>query len=81
MLADAATCCYVSLVTPNGTAIRALRNALKLSIRSVARDAHCDPSHLSRLERGEAGMGEPGLRRIAAVLGVSVAAINREEEP
>ncbi|WP_443067997.1 helix-turn-helix domain-containing protein [Streptomyces sp. NBC_01356] len=67
-------------MTPNGTAIRALRKARKLSIRETAARAGCDPSHLSRLERREAGMGEEGLRRLAEALDVPVAAINREEE-
>ncbi|WP_075779376.1 helix-turn-helix domain-containing protein [Streptomyces acidiscabies] len=68
-------------MTPNGTAIRTLRNVLKLSIRHVAHHAECTPSHLSRLERGQVGMGEQGLRRIADAMGVPVAAINREEQP
>ncbi|XUL91033.1 helix-turn-helix domain-containing protein [Streptomyces galilaeus] len=68
-------------MTPNGTAIRTLREARKLSIREVASRAGCAASHLSRLERGQAGMAEEGLRRLAEALTVPVAAINREEQP
>ncbi|WP_077060383.1 helix-turn-helix transcriptional regulator [Streptomyces sp. MP131-18] len=68
-------------MTPNGAAIRAFREARSLSIRATARLAECDPSHLSRLERGLAGADETRLRRIAEVLEVPVAAIVREEMP
>ncbi|WP_158515453.1 helix-turn-helix domain-containing protein [Kitasatospora sp. MBT63] len=66
-------------MTPNGTAIRAFREARKLSIRGLAARISRDPSHLSRIERGLAGASETTLRTVAAALDVPVAAINREE--
>ncbi|WP_167574105.1 helix-turn-helix domain-containing protein [Kitasatospora cheerisanensis] len=68
-------------MTPNGTAIRAFREARELSIRRLAELASMHNGHLSRLERGVAGVSDQGLRRIAAALDVPVAAINREETP
>jgi transcriptional regulator with XRE-family HTH domain len=67
-------------VTPNGTAIRALREALKLGIRTVEQRTGLPRSLLSRVERGERTADEPQLRAIADAMGVPVAAINREEE-
>jgi transcriptional regulator with XRE-family HTH domain len=67
-------------VTPNGTAIRALRTALKLGIRVVEQRTGLDRSFLSRLERGERGATEDQLRAIARAMDVPVAAINREEQ-
>ncbi|MFF2612656.1 helix-turn-helix domain-containing protein [Kitasatospora sp. NPDC058046] len=81
MLCDALRCATFHHVTPNGTAIRALREARKLSIRELARLAARDPSHLSRIERGLAGASQSALRQIAVALEVPVAAINREEAP
>ncbi|MGE7432788.1 helix-turn-helix domain-containing protein [Kitasatospora sp. NPDC001175] len=68
-------------MTPNGTAIRAIRKAQKLSLREVAARTSRDAGFLSRVERGESGASEDTLRRIAAALTVPVAAINREEQP
>ncbi|MFD7410652.1 helix-turn-helix domain-containing protein [Kitasatospora purpeofusca] len=81
MLCDALPCASFHCVTPNGTAIRAFREARKLSIRRLAWLSSRDSSHISRIERGLAGASETALRQIAAALGVPVAAINREEAP
>lgn len=68
-------------VTPNGTAIREIRKLRGMGVRTVATAAGLHHTHLSRLERGQAGVSEANLRTIADVLGVPVAAINREETP
>jgi transcriptional regulator with XRE-family HTH domain len=39
-----------------------------LGLRETARLAGLDPSHLLRVERGEAGLSVTSLRRLAAVL-------------
>ncbi|MFI0827188.1 helix-turn-helix domain-containing protein [Streptomyces roseolus] len=66
-------------MTPNGTAIREIRKLRGMAVRALAASAGLHHTHLSRVERGEAGVGEANLRAIADVLGVPVAAINREE--
>ncbi|MFC7791295.1 helix-turn-helix domain-containing protein [Streptomyces cinereoruber] len=68
-------------MTPNGTAIRAFRRLRGLPLREVARRTGLHHTHLSRVERGEAGVSEGNLRAIASELEVPVAAINREELP
>ncbi|MGW3072314.1 helix-turn-helix domain-containing protein [Kitasatospora sp. NPDC001132] len=70
-----------SLVTPNGSAIRAFRAACNVSLRELALRTGRDRSHLSRVERGLAGASEETIRAIAAALSVPVAALNREEQP
>jgi transcriptional regulator with XRE-family HTH domain len=40
-----------------------------LSLREVARRTGIDPGHLSKFERGEAGLGIDNLVRLARVLG------------
>ncbi|MGW6393052.1 helix-turn-helix domain-containing protein [Streptomyces sp. NPDC055103] len=68
-------------MTPNGTAIRAIRKLQGMALRAVALETGLHHGHLSRVERGQAGVSEPNLRAIARVLDVPVAAINREETP
>lgn len=68
------------VVTPNGTAIRALRTALKLGLRVIEERTGLNRGFLSRLERGLGGADEDQLRLIADAMKVPVAAINREEE-
>lgn len=67
----------------NGGAIRAIREGKGVSLRSLATSAGCSPSFLSRIERGERGsryIGDRGLLgRIASELGVTVAALTKEE--
>ncbi|MET9815276.1 helix-turn-helix transcriptional regulator [Streptomyces sp. NPDC006355] len=67
-------------MTPNGTALRALRQVQSMSLRDLARLADTTASQISRIERGE--IGEPGeelLRRLADALSVSVDDITRGE--
>ncbi|MFB7474012.1 helix-turn-helix domain-containing protein [Kitasatospora sp. NPDC056184] len=66
-------------MTPNGTAIRVIRQACNVSLRQLAARAGLDRSFISRVERGKSGASETSLRDIAAALDVPVAAINREE--
>lgn len=49
---------------------RAVREARGLSLREVARRANLNPAHLSRFERGQAGLSIDSLRRLADVLGL-----------
>ncbi|MFG7942935.1 helix-turn-helix domain-containing protein [Streptomyces cacaoi] len=64
----------------NGTAMRAIREAQKVSLRRLADATGLDRGYLSRIERGQ--VREPADRRvlsIAEALGVSPAAITYEE--
>ncbi|WP_435173247.1 helix-turn-helix domain-containing protein [Actinacidiphila sp. bgisy145] len=60
---------------PNGIAIRTIRKAQNLTLRGLARQARCHPSHLSRLERGLAGASDETIQRLADGLMVPVGAI------
>jgi len=66
---------------PNGAAMRALRVALKVSLRQVQQLTGLDRGHLSRLERGLAGAGPETIRRYAAALDVPTAAITHAPHP
>jgi transcriptional regulator with XRE-family HTH domain len=68
-------------VTPNGTAIRALREVQSLSLRSLATLAQTSPSQLSRIERGHVGAGDDVIHRLAKALAVPVDDITRPEGP
>ncbi|MEU4172153.1 helix-turn-helix transcriptional regulator [Streptomyces sp. NPDC026665] len=58
---------------PNGTAIRALRQAQSLSLRDLGRLAQCSASQLSRIERGVAeDPAEELLGRLAEALSAPV---------
>lgn len=58
---------------PIGARIRRLRQDRGLAQDRLAIEANVDQSGLSKLERGKAGhMGPTPLRRIAAVLGLSL---------
>ncbi|MGW4648108.1 helix-turn-helix domain-containing protein [Kitasatospora sp. NPDC004289] len=72
---------FSSLVTPNGSAIRSLREAHGVSLRQLSALTGRDRGFLSRLERGLTGASDQTLRGIAVALNVPVAAINREEAP
>ena len=50
--------------------LRTVRKARGMSLRRVAEEARIDVGHLSRVERGEAGLSLAGLRRLASVLGL-----------
>jgi transcriptional regulator with XRE-family HTH domain len=68
-------------VTPHSSAIRIRREALKMSLRDLADAVGIDPGHLSRAERGLAGLGDDYIRRVAEVLDVEVTAITHETPP
>ena len=50
--------------------LRTVREARGLSLRHAAARARIDPGHLSRVERGQAGLSVDALVRIAGVLGL-----------
>ncbi|WP_434593488.1 helix-turn-helix domain-containing protein [Streptomyces sp. A5-4] len=66
-------------MTPNGTAIQALRQVQSLSLRRLARMAKTSASQLSRIERGRAGAGDDLIYRLAKALDVPVDDITRGE--
>ncbi|WP_329131416.1 helix-turn-helix domain-containing protein [Streptomyces sp. NBC_01476] len=66
-------------MTLNGDAVRALREAQKLSLRKLACLTGRHRSHLSRIERGLAGASSETEERIARALGVPEAAITHKE--
>lgn len=71
--------CSVLLVTPNGAAIKALREARGYSQRRLARLSERHYSSISRLEAGRRQNTSPEtVRRIAAALDVPIEAITRE---
>jgi transcriptional regulator with XRE-family HTH domain len=71
--------CFPLPVTPNGTAMRAIREAKGISLRQLAGATGLHRSFISRVERGLSGAGDDSLRGIAAALAVSTKAITREE--
>lgn len=50
--------------------LRTVRKAQGLSLRRVAELADIDVAHLSRVERGQAGLSVAALTRLANVLGL-----------
>ncbi|WP_338146244.1 helix-turn-helix transcriptional regulator [Streptomyces boncukensis] len=62
-------------MTPNGTAIRALRQVQDLSLRRLAKLAGISASQLSRVETGKAGAGQEVICRLAGTLDVPVSDI------
>lgn len=66
-------------MTPNGTAIRAIRIAQKMSLCELARRAGITKPHLSRLERQLAGASPRFVQAIAAALQVPPTAITHKE--
>lgn len=56
-----------------GKRLTEAREALKLSIRELARRTDLHTSHLARFERGEAGLGDEARIRVAAEIGQQVA--------
>ena len=51
--------------------LRAVREAQGLGLRETPRRADIDPTHLSRVERGTAGLSVASLERLARVLGLN----------
>ncbi|MFF2940262.1 helix-turn-helix domain-containing protein [Streptomyces niveus] len=64
-------------MTPNGTAIMALRQVQSLTLRRLAELAETSASQLSRIERGKSGAGDDLLYRLAAALHVPIEDIIR----
>lgn len=73
---------YLLSVRPNGTAIRAIRKAQKMSIRELSSRTKLHRGYLSHLERGH--IREPADAKLDAIteaLGVSHDAITHKENP
>jgi len=68
----------VFLVTPNGAAIRAIREARHLSLSTTAQAAGISASYLAQAERGERSPRPVTLQAIADALGAPLEAITRE---
>jgi len=68
----------VFLVTPNGAAIKAIREAQRSSLRNLAERARISHSYLAQIERGERSARHRIVHQIAQALGVPITAITRE---
>ncbi|WP_405703032.1 helix-turn-helix domain-containing protein [Streptomyces sp. NBC_01383] len=68
----------LGVVTPNGAAIRSIRQLCGLSLRRLAQLIGRDPGYLSRIEAEQRGAADETLRDIAKALKVPLAAITRE---
>ncbi|MFJ9420780.1 helix-turn-helix domain-containing protein [Streptomyces sp. NPDC101249] len=66
---------------PHSSAIRYRRRALHMGLRQLSRLTGIDRGHLSRVERGMAGLGDDYIRKVAAALGVTTDDITHEETP
>ncbi|WP_279634533.1 helix-turn-helix domain-containing protein [Streptomyces monomycini] len=65
---------------PNGAAIRYIRRAQMLSLRSLSEQTGLDRGYLSRLERGHIRRaGDNNVLAIAAAMRVPLSAITHEE--
>lgn len=60
-----------SALHPRVPPIRAVRIAHGWSLRDIARRSGMDAGHLSKVERGQAGVSVDQLKRLADVLGLS----------
>ncbi|MFD5027060.1 helix-turn-helix domain-containing protein [Streptomyces sp. NPDC058373] len=69
----------LGVVTPNGAAIRVIRELRGLSLRRLAHLIGRDPGYLSHVETGRQGAGDETLRRIAGELRIPLDAITREK--
>ncbi|MEU6365697.1 helix-turn-helix transcriptional regulator [Streptomyces sp. NPDC046931] len=66
---------------PHASAIRYRREALDMSLRTLSARTGIHRGHLSRVERGLAGLGDENIRKVADALGVTPADITHEEKP
>ncbi|MGW6557966.1 helix-turn-helix domain-containing protein [Streptomyces hydrogenans] len=66
-------------MTPNGAAIRTIREARGMSLQRLARLIGRSPGFVSRIETEGRGASPETLRRIAAALGTTIHAITREK--
>ena len=62
-----------------GSRVRELRERLGASTRALGECAGVHPSHLARIERGEANPRLDTLARLASALGTSIADLVRDE--
>ncbi|MGW3491951.1 helix-turn-helix domain-containing protein [Streptomyces sp. NPDC001054] len=69
----------LGVVTPNGAAIRAIRELRGMSLRRLAHLIDRHPGALSRIETGSRGASDDTLRRMSEVLHVPITAITREK--
>ena len=61
----------------NGAAIRAIREARGISLRSLATEVGYNPGHLSRVERGLHGGSEFFVHEVARALSVTPSALTK----
>jgi amino-acid N-acetyltransferase len=65
---------------PLGNSIRQSRKSLKLTLQALAAQVGADAGNLSRIERGELGVNETLLRKIAAALNTTPASLYAQSE-
>ena len=63
-----------------GNSIRQSRKSLKLTLQALADKVSADAGNLSRIERGELGVSEAVLRKIAAALNTTPASLYAQSE-
>ncbi|WP_280912200.1 helix-turn-helix transcriptional regulator [Streptomyces sp. SAI-208] len=66
---------------PHSSAIRFRREALNMSLRTLSSKTGIDRGHLSRVERGLAGLGDENIRKVAAALDATPDDITHKEIP
>ncbi|MEH0552515.1 helix-turn-helix domain-containing protein [Streptomyces sp. B21-101] len=64
---------------PHSSAIRFRREALNMSLRTLSAKTGIDRGHLSKAERGLAGLGDEYIEKVAEALGVTPADITHQE--
>lgn len=52
-----------------------------MSLAALSERTGIDKAHLSKVERGKAGLGDENIRRLADALGVTPIDITHEERP
>jgi transcriptional regulator with XRE-family HTH domain len=67
-------------VTPNGAAIRTIRQLRGFGLRQLAEVIGISPTYLSRIERDQRGASDSLRQDIADALGAPVEAITREKQ-
>lgn len=68
-------------MTPNGIAIKVIREARGLSLRQLSSLTDRDHAFLSRIESGERGAGKDTIHRIATALDTEIEAITKGDAP
>ena len=67
-------------MTPNGAAIRVIRQLRGFGLRQLAQLAGISPTQISRIEQEKRGASEDARQRIADALDVPIEAITREKK-